>query len=141
MKYLSVLVLCAAFAACSTSTPNNENEKLVREMFAAFNRHEWKAMTEFYADTAEFLDPSYGTKYVKKSRSETEAKYAEMQNTFLNIHDEVMTLFAKGDQVAVEFISTGTANGEKFELPISSVLTIANGKIVKDATYYNNCQE
>jgi ketosteroid isomerase-like protein len=141
MKKLFALVLCAVFTACNTPTPESQNEKLVRQMFEAFNRHDWKAMTDFYADTAEFLDPGYGTEHVRKSRSETAAKYAELQNMFPDLHDEVVTLFSNGDKVAVEFVSTGSANGEKFKLPISTVLTIVNGKIVRDATYYNNCQK
>lgn len=137
-----VSVLWAALAACNTSHDAAiENEKIVRSMFDAFNRHDWKAMTEFYADTASFLDPSFGTVDVKKTRSETAAKYTEMQKTFPDLHDEVVTLFSQGDKVAVEFISTGMDGNQKFTLPISTIFTIQNGKIVSDATYYNNCQE
>ncbi|MFM7851529.1 MAG: nuclear transport factor 2 family protein [Flammeovirgaceae bacterium] len=140
MRGFFILVLCAAVAACSTLPTTNQNEKLAQEMFAAFNRHDWKGMAEYYADTAEFLDPSYGTEFVKKTRTETISKYAEMEKMFPNVHDEVVTIFSRGDKVAIEFISTGSANGEKFKLPISTVLTIVNNKIVRDATYYNNCQ-
>lgn len=139
MKGFLILVLCAAAVACNTPPTSHQNEKLTQEMFAAFNRHDWKGMAEYYADTAEFLDPSDGTEYVKKTRHETIAKYAEMEKMFPNVHDEVVTLFSHADKVAVEFISTGSGNGEEFALPISTVLTFADGKIVRDATYYNNC--
>lgn len=123
-------VLWVAVAACNTShNPTTENEKIVRSMFDAFNRHDWKAMTEFYADTAAFLDPSLGTSYVKQSRSETIAKYAEMEKMFPDLHDEVVTLFLQGDKVAVEFVSTGTIEGQKFTLPISTVFTTFSLKI------------
>ncbi|MBS1553448.1 MAG: nuclear transport factor 2 family protein [Bacteroidetes bacterium] len=141
MKKLFFPVLCAVFTACNTPTPESQNEILVRQMFEAFNRHDWKAMIDFYADTAEFLDPGYGTEYVRKARSETATKYTEMQNMFPDLHDEVVTLFSNGDKVVVEFISSGSASGKKFKLPISTVLTIVNGKIVRDATYYNNCND
>ncbi len=64
-----------------------------------------------------------------------------MQKTFPDLHDEVVTLFSQGDKVAVEFISTGMDGNQKFTLPISTIFIIQNGKIVSDATYYNNCQE
>jgi ketosteroid isomerase-like protein len=110
-------------------------------MFDAFNRHDWKVMTEFYGDTASFLDPSFGTFDVKKSRIETATKFTEMQKMFPDLHDEVVTLFSQGDKVAVEFISTSMRGDQKFTLPICTIFTIQNGKIVRDATYYNNCQE
>jgi len=110
-------------------------------MFDAFNRHDWKAMSEHYADSALFLDPSFGIDYVRQSRNEMIAKYTQMEQLFPNIHDKVVTLFAKGDQVAVEFVSTGSSGDSvSFTLPISCVLTLRHNLIVKDATYYNNCQ-
>jgi len=137
-----VSVLWDALAACNTSHDAAiENEKIVRSMFDAFNRHDWKAMTEFYGDTASFLDPSFGTFDVKKSRIETATKYAEMQKMFPDLHDEVVTLFSQGDKVALEFISTSMRGDQKFTLPICTIFTIQNRKIVRDATYYNNCQE
>jgi ketosteroid isomerase-like protein len=64
-----------------------------------------------------------------------------MQKMFPDLHDEVVTLFSQGDKVAVEFISTSMRGDQKFTLPICTIFTIQNGKIVRDATYYNNCQE
>jgi ketosteroid isomerase-like protein len=102
-------------------------------------------MAACYSDTAEFLDPSFGTEYVKKTRAETAAKYAELQQMLPDIHDEIVDITASGDKVVVQFVSTGSAQGtdgkkETFTLPICSVLTIKGGKIIKDATYYDNQQ-
>ena len=140
MRRISIVVLWA-LAACNTSpTPEAENEKIVRSMFAAFNRHDWKAMAEHYVDSAYFLDPAFGPDYVQQSHAEIVIKYNEMQSLFPDLHDEVVTLVASSNRVAVEFVSTGTQpDGATFRLPISAMLTIENGKIVRDATYYNNC--
>jgi ketosteroid isomerase-like protein len=55
-----------------------------------------------------------------------------------NIHDEIVELYAVGDKVVIEFVSTGTINDTlQFKLPIVSVLTLKDGKIFKDATYYD----
>ncbi len=111
-------------------------------MFDAFNQHNWKLMSEHYADSAQFLDPAFGTDYIYQSRDEMIKKYAEMEQMFPNINDNVVGIFAAGDKVSVEFISTGNAGDSiSFSLPISCVLTLKNKLIIKDATYYNNCQE
>jgi steroid delta-isomerase-like uncharacterized protein len=143
---LFAMVLWAVATACNTSpkaaaTDTIENEKIVRQLFEAFNRHDWKTMVSYYADSAEFFDPSFGTEYVKKSTDETAAKYAEMEKMFPDLHDEVVSMLSQGDKVVVEFTSSGSAEAQKFKLPISTIFTIQNGKIVRDATYYNNCQE
>jgi ketosteroid isomerase-like protein len=141
MRTVLILLVWAVSACTSSSDQEEKNSQHVQSMFDAFNRHDWKAMSEHYADSALFLDPSFGIDYVRQSRNEMIAKYTQMEQLFPNVHDEVVTLFAKGDQVVVEFISTGSSGDSlSFTLPISCVLTLRNNLIVKDATYYNNCQ-
>lgn len=142
MRLLLLLVVWA-ITACTSSTSNEEVRNIahVRSMFDAFNRHDWKAMSEHYADSALFLDPALGLEYVNQSRNETADKYAAMEVIFPDIKDEVITIFGKGDKVAIEFISSGASGDSiKFKLPISCVLTLDKNLIVRDATYYNNCE-
>lgn len=126
-------------AACSSSVDQDEpGIDVAKKLFDAFNRHDWKAMADLYSDSALFLDPAFGKEFVSKSRAETIAKYAELQTLFPDIHDEVTHILPSGENVIVEFISSGTApDGTTFSLPIVSILTIRNGLIVKDATYYD----
>lgn len=57
---------------------------------------------------------------------------------FPDLHDEVTGLYPSGDKVTVEFIATGSMSDSiSFKLPIVSVLTFKDGKIVRDATYYD----
>lgn len=124
--------------ACSSSVQENPNVAIAKKLFEAFNQHDWKTMAELYAENALFLDPSFGKAFVPKSRAETIAKYTEMQIMFPDIHDEVKNLYPSGETIAVEFTSTGTApDGTNFSLPIVSILTVKDGLIVKDATYYD----
>ncbi|MFN5171385.1 MAG: nuclear transport factor 2 family protein, partial [Cyclobacteriaceae bacterium] len=139
MRVVLILLLWA-LVACSTPSenPTAENEQLVRSMFGAFNRHDWEAMASHYSDSALFLDPSFGTDYVRQTRIEMVIKYKEMHAMFPDLHDDVVTLVTSGNRVAVEFVATGTQpDGATFRLPISAMFTIENGKIVRDATYYN----
>ncbi|RVT99841.1 nuclear transport factor 2 family protein [Mucilaginibacter limnophilus] len=135
-----LLLLTMALAGCSSTDQTAEkNLAAAKEMFAAFNGHDWKKMASFYADTAEFLDPAFGIDYVKKTRKETAEKYAGMQQMFPDINDNITDISASGDRVTVQFVSSGTPAGQaKWYLPICSVLTFKDGKIIKDATYYDN---
>jgi ketosteroid isomerase-like protein len=139
MKYIHIVIVAAAFLMCCCGGSNSEeNTEVAQKMFKAFNDHAWDKMSMFYSEEAQFLDPSFGKQYVKKNRSETSSKYAAMEKMFPDIHDEILGVYASGDKVIVEFISTGTmSDSVKFNLPIVSVLTIENGLIIKDATYYD----
>ncbi len=142
MKKLIFIFLLACVAACKQTATGDTNVAVVQSMFDAFNAHDWEKMAAHYAENAEYLDPAYGKSYVKKSRAEIASKYKEMEAMFPDIHDELKGLYPSGNKVFVEFVATGTApDGSTFSLPIGGVLTIENGLIVRDATYYDNSQE
>lgn len=124
-----------------TSTGNNP-EGVARLLFERFNQHDWEGMAALYTDTAEFKDPSFGKGIVKQTRAETVKKYKELNALFTNFRDSVIGVYPSGDNyVTVEFISKGTApDGTLFELPICAILTVENGFISKDFTYYDNEQ-
>jgi ketosteroid isomerase-like protein len=144
MRQLAILTFSfLMITGCSNTQQRQEEENIavVKGMFEAFNRHDWQDMADHYADNATFLDPSFGIDYVSQTKEELVKKYSDMEAVFPDIHDEVVTLFARENRVAVEFVSTGKSGDSlSFRLPISCVLTIENGKIIKDANYYNNCQ-
>ncbi|MBX2915218.1 MAG: nuclear transport factor 2 family protein [Cyclobacteriaceae bacterium] len=138
MKHLLGSMLLILAACTSPESEVEKNTAVAQKLFEAFNKHNWKAMSELYAEPAQFLDPSFGPEVVIKSRSETIAKYSEMQAAFPDVQDAVQNIYPSGETVTIEFISTGTApDGTKFSLPIVSILTIRDGLIVKDATYYD----
>lgn len=125
------------FTACSTPV-QHKPELVANTLFEAFNRHDWKAMADVYADSALFLDPSLGTSFVMQTKTEIVKKYAELESTFPDVRDSITNIYPCGETVVVEFTSIGTAlDGTKLSLPIVSVLTVKNGLIVKDATYYD----
>lgn len=133
-----VLIIALVIFSCAPSS-EGPNTEIATQMFAAFNAHDWQKMTSFYSANAEYLDPAYGKEYVKKSAAEIAEKYAGMQQMFPDIHDEVKNMHVAGDKIIVEFISTGSSGDSlNFSLRICSVLTFQNGKIVRDATYYDN---
>ena len=120
-----------------TSAETNVSPDIVNKMFEAFNKHDWKAMAECYIDSAEFLDPSLGKKYVKLSHTQLISKYSAIQSSAPDVHDEVISSYVAKDKVIVEFITSGTSSGQKWSFPICTVFTIKDGKIIRDATYYD----
>ena len=139
MKYL-ILLLSLFFTALTCRNQSSENQAIIKQLYEYFNNHEWQKMADLYVEITDFKDPSFGTEITKQTRQQTVQKYAEMSKMFPDIKDEVVQMYDSGNNiVVVEFISTGTApDGTKFKIPICSIYTIENGKIVKDFTYYDN---
>jgi hypothetical protein len=146
MKKINLFFALAAlaFAACNqpaAAPPKSsakENEAIVRAAFDAFNQHDWHKMASYYAEPAQFLDPEYGTEYVQKNQKDIAESHAGLEKFSPDVKDSLTTVITSGNKVVVEFISSGTTADKKpWKLPISTIFTLKNGKIVKDATYYN----
>lgn len=139
-----MLVACSNNTNQSTQTTTDhssvENEKLIRRYFDTFNKHQWKELAEFYTESAEFKDPSFGIEPIQQNRAQIIEKYSAMGEMFPDIKDEIKSIYPSGDQcIIVEFVSTGTApDSSAFTLPICTIFTIEKGKITKDYTYYDN---
>ncbi|WP_161805834.1 nuclear transport factor 2 family protein [Pedobacter sp. Hv1] len=114
-----------------------QNLNSAKALFAAFNQHDWNKMADFYAKDALFLDPAYGKTWVKKNHEEFMDNYKWMQKSAPDIKDELTAIFAADDKVSIQFTSTGTTEGQQWSIPISTILTFKDGKIIKDATYYD----
>lgn len=151
-KILLLLTFVIGLYSCNTQTEqkmNKQNDQqkrnieLTNQYFEYFNNHDWTKMAEMYIETADFKDPSLGQGIVKQTREETIAKYSELNAIFPDLHDKVIQVYPSGENhVIVEFVSTGTApDNSKLELPICTIFTFENGKIVKDFNYYDNFDE
>ncbi|WP_076381021.1 nuclear transport factor 2 family protein [Filimonas lacunae] len=136
---LTIITLLSITACNIPAHPNSgTSEQVARNMFAAFNRHDWKQMADYYSDSALFLDPSLGKEPVYQTRQQIIKKYTELAALFPDIKDDVRQVYASGDHVTVEFVSSASSDSTgAWQLPICTVLTIQNGKIIRDATYYD----
>ncbi len=144
---LTLFIASLALISCNNQTPKNmtiaENEKIVRQYYDYFNKHDWEKMAGMYVEVSDFKDPSLGQGIVKQTRQQVIEKYAGLSTMFPDVKDEIIQIYPSGDKhIVVEFVSTGkAADGTKFELPICTIFTIENGKITKDFTYYDNFEE
>jgi ketosteroid isomerase-like protein len=115
----------------------SDNERLIRELFAAFNRHDVEGLAALYSQDAylmssDFQAPRHGPEGVRQTYS---ALFAQLPE----IHDEVKTLIVRGDEAAVEFVSTWGARGQApaGRLEIATFFKFKNGKIISDITYFD----
>lgn len=149
LKQVFVAALFITAIACNNSsetkiaptTPDNAyaNKAIIEQYYQHFNNHDWQKMADMYVDSPEMKDPAYGIKNVTMSKADIIKKYAELQGMIPDVHDSIVRMYNSGDNVIVEFESTGTApDKSKFVLPICTVFEIKNGKITKDLTYYDN---
>lgn len=147
MRLLVTVIISVAFLfSCAGNNiiaeKSNENVRLINDFFQHFNNHDWQKMASMYADTAYFLDPSYGTDLVLQTPVQTAEKYAELAKIFPDLRDSIIAIYASGEKhIITEFISKGTGpDGTQLYLPIATVFTIENGKIARDNTYYDNME-
>lgn len=144
LRFVFLIALSSVLTSCHTnvqpaSTTASPNKRLIENYYQIFNTHNWQKMADLYVETPELKDPVYGIKAVKMTKAEIVKKYTELHQLIPNIHDEIITLYEAGDNVIVEFVSTGTLPDQtKFELPICTIFEIKAGKITKDLTYYDN---
>ncbi len=105
--------------------------------FAAFNRHDVDAVIAFYSADATMLDPTYDEPV--KGKDAIRQHVADRFAVVPDVHDEVVSTVVQPGFAAIELVATGTAVGAPgpFTLPLASFFTIDDGKIVRDATYYD----
>jgi ketosteroid isomerase-like protein len=148
MKNILIFSVLFLFFSCKKEEEKiikidtTENEKIAKQLFVEFNKHDWQKMANLYIENAEFKEPGSKMKLHKKSREQIVKEYSELQMMFPDVQDSLVAIYPSGkNNVIVEFVAKGTnPDKTKFELPICTIFTIENGKITKDYTYFDNSQ-
>lgn len=148
MKKISFFALIAIFSSCQQKieVPKEKdnaaaNVTIVRQMFDAFNAHDWAKMANFYTNPYKALDPAFGLKHVEKTHEDMLKHYGSLQEWSPNVKDSLILVEPIGkNKVLVQFVSKGNMaeNNMAWELPICSILTVENGKVATDETYYDS---
>ncbi|MBB6610414.1 nuclear transport factor 2 family protein [Pontibacter sp. Tf4] len=130
----------------AAQTQEAETVRVMQAMFDAFNRHDLVAMQALYADSAIFISPEMQEPVIGAHHVKT--IYGPLFEMAPNVKDVVLHYIHNGDEVAVEFVSTGTVEnigpndpaemkGKNFELKIFARLKVKDGKIVEDISYFD----
>lgn len=148
------IFLLVVFASAFILSPRlcfsqeSEAEKIMFRLFDAFNHHNAEAMFSLYDENAIVYSPDYDT--VRSNLKFLKENYSKMFQRSPNIKDEIKHYFVSenGDEIAVEFVSTGMVQklfdedpkhllGRNFCVKLFTRLRVKNGKIIEDITYFD----
>lgn len=120
-------------------------EEFAKNLWAAWNSHDWEKASPFYADNCVMEDlPSR----ICHGKRELEAYYGYLVKGYPDLTFEVKRCFGSGNQIATEWVMTGThtsdtsrfkATGKRFSVPGVSILEIQGGKITRETDYWDMC--
>ncbi len=109
---------------------------LVDELYAAFNRHDLDAMWALYDEDARHVSPTDPSGW--SGEEKFREVYGGLFDSLPGLRDDVVSVVVDGDRAAIEFVASWDGPDGRIELPIAGFLTIRNGRIVEDVTYYDN---
>lgn len=113
--------------------------EIAAALFDRFNRHDADGIAALYADDAVVESPDLERPL--EGPAAVAAHYHQMFRQWPDVRDDVQNVVADERQAAVEFISSGTMEAPsgpvRFALPICSVLAVRDGRIVRDASYFD----
>ena len=123
-----IVLLLAAALSQQPPAPR----EVVAAMFEAFNRHDAEALARLYAPDARLTSPDYCS---PRGREDAARSYRALFEQFPDIRDDVETIVAEGEQVAVRFTARSRKGG--LTLPIQAMLRVRDGRIVRDDALFD----
>ncbi len=118
-------------------------EQFVKNLWAAWNSHDWEKTSPFYADDCIMEDLPSKTCHGKR---ELEAYYQYLLEGYPDINFEAKRTFGNDNQIATEWIMSGThtgntarfkATGKRFSIQGASLLEIQSGKVIRETDYWD----
>lgn len=116
------------------------NVQLVKEVHLLINQHNWKELSNLFADSVSLKEATGGNQIIRQSKQQCINNYRKMQQTFPQLSQHITQLYAAGTHhVIAETIAEGMAT-DSIQLSRSSctIFTIENQKISRKYTYYSN---
>jgi ketosteroid isomerase-like protein len=107
---------------------------VVRSMFDAFNRHDAAAMAALYAADARLSSPDFCS---LRGKNDVERTYNDLFKAFPDIRDDIDSMIANEDRVAVRFTARSSAGSEPLALRIMTFLTVRDGHITQDDSLFD----
>ena len=139
-----VVVLCSLIGCQTAKQRQLQSENMFRNYTATWNTHDIEKMASFFADDCVYENLARGETYRGKEQLKAWAKGA-----FQAIPDfklDLTSLFGSEDWLACEWVMTGKltgdlpglpATGKAFSVRGSSIVQLKDGKIVRNADYWD----
>ena len=128
-------VACAGVDMASLQT-----REVVVELFEAFNVHDLEGVMAHYDPSVVKITPDHPT--ARRGDRVVREIYSGIFRAMPDVHDTVERVVVEGEFAAVEFTASWSAPDENGAIQIrtarlAAFLTIRDGKIVEDVTYYD----
>jgi limonene-1,2-epoxide hydrolase len=111
-----------------------DSERLVRDLCAAFEKHDAEAFRPFFTDDVVYhnipMEPSVGIE-------NSIAFIAGFLSMFESLVIETLNLAVRGDVVLTERVDTFKLNGKEAALPVMGTFEIRDGKISAWRDYFD----
>ena len=127
----------------SASEDSEATRATIEALFEAFNRHDVESLVDLYAEDTRLRSPgdhdfSVGKEFVR-------ATYRSHFDNIPGVHNDVKKVVVEGNEGSVEFVAswekpTASNPNARGHLKIASFITVENGKIVKDVTYFDQIE-
>ena len=127
-------------------TVEQDNSKVVRELFAAFGRGDIKSALNLFDDSIEFQSPvtrharpEITWSKVRHGKAEVAVYFGELGSKMQPEAMNVTRIIADGEYIAVEGMNRGTvrSTGTKYEHDWVMIFSFRNGKINRCVHYYD----
>ena len=121
-----------------------QTEKMFREYLAAWNTHDLDKIVSFFTDDCVYENLARGQTY--RGKDELKAWATMSFDAIPDFKLDVTSLFASGEWVACEWVMSGTqsgaipglpATGKSFSVRGSTVAQLKDGKIMRNADYWD----
>ncbi|MFC1971703.1 ester cyclase [Chloroflexota bacterium] len=118
-------------------------EQFVKNLWAAWNSHNWEKMSIFYSDDCIVEDLPSKTCHGKQ---ELEAYYKYLLVGYPDLNFEAKRSFGTDNQIATEWTMSRThtrdtarfkATGKKITMPGASILEVQGRKIIRETDYWD----
>lgn len=132
-----VFAICALLAINGVSASELSARIVVEKRFAAFMRHDLDAIVALYAPDAVEISPGFCTDRIGPEGARK--TYEDLFLAFPNITDDVTAYVVDGNRVAVQFLARSQKpdGSYAFEIRLANFLTVDNGLITRDETYFD----
>ena len=141
MKLLNFDVRACSILVAIISTPvaaQDSPEAVVKKRFEATARHDIDAIAALYSSDAVETSPAFCV--ARQGASGARKTYSDLFRDVPDIEDEVTNFVVDGKHVAVQFIVRARRQDGTilWEAPLANFLTVENGRIVRDDTYFDS---
>jgi ketosteroid isomerase-like protein len=140
---LLALLLLVPVKAVLAEGDSEETRQIVLALFEAFNRHDTEALVALYTEDTKIVSP--GDKEPRFGHEVVREIYQGHFDNIPGVYDAVQNIIAEGNRAAVEFIASWDQPTEddpeaRGTLRISTFITITDGLISADVTYYDRVE-